>query len=795
MPNKIYPVDIGSQLQVETPNLGRASGGLGGRLPSLNLNPLVALQAKLAEKEYDARMKRILDRDASVSDILNSKKGANDINSFYGTEAQFNPYQEGILRKNMEAIQDVALNYSKQDVKSLSGYSDNEFRVKVDKLRNDPSVMGVLREAIELDAFTKANKGNAYHPVLKAKIDEIAHNEDGNTKGAWDYLHNADRYKLTEVDESKDIDALSKFAVDTISKTPVEGMIQTSKTMIPASTRSFIKQKYGKNFINDYEMGSSYTGDARAIPEGMTVDQYVDYRTEQMAKKYDAAVDKTLQSDPVFTHARATAEQEQRHQNALEQERVKNENAKDREKQRQENQLKIQEDKSERSKGFIEGLKNLGEDKAKRIKEKNPDLDDKAIVEASDKINKTGKSSADVEKEVAEKAREVRANVSSEVMAAKTENINTTIKDAKKNEVDGTFDKDVIFRIAGNDGDHSLAVESETPKKGFGKGPVGDSGASTIFEKATHQVIRGGKRYTQGYILTTNKKYYDDLPDYYKTSDYRKQTGVGKVSPEEMKKATNQPFQSGIGAPDYYRVPIEIEDGKLSSSYNGQRSLLAKKIAQLESKDSNIPNASKESNASGNYQFIPSTFKAVAKRNWDKLTQDEKDLVNQIPDDPKQDGKTYHSIMSQLEGLQHKLFREDWENYLSTEVDKIKKAGIGKDLPELALAYLVHHQGSSQAAIDYLKYPQASTIKDKDGLEGRLKEIKDMVEKDPDLGLGIGMLTGVNEDKVAWGAVPAVSPQAPSKINTDETQKQAQKEKPKVEGKKDTVKRKKIVFE
>lgn len=770
MPNKIYPVDIGSQLQVETPNLGRASGGLGGRLPSLNLNPLVALQAKLAEKEYDARMKRILDRDASVADILNSKKGANDINSFYGTEAQFNPYQEGILRKNMEAIQDVALNYSKQDVKSLSGYSDNEFRVKVDKLRNDPSVMGVLREAIELDAFTKANKGNAYHPVLKAKIDEIAHNEDGNTKGAWDYLHNADRYKLTEVDESKDIDALSKFAVDTISKTPVEGMIQTSKTMIPASTRSFIKQKYGKNFINDYEMGSSYTGDARAIPEGMTVDQYVDYRTEQMAKKYDAAVDKTLQSDPVFTHARATAEQEQRHQNALEQERVKNENAKDREKQRQENQLKIQEAKSERSKGFIEGLKNLGEDKAKRIKEKNPDLDDKAIVEASDKINKTGKSSADVEKEVAEKAREIRTNVSSEVMKTKTDQINTSIKNAKKKE-DGGFEGDVIFRVAGNDGDHSLAVESETPKKGFGKGPVGDSGASTIFEKATDQVIRGGKRYTQGYILTTNKKYYDDLPDYYKRSDYRKQTGVGKVSPEEMKKATNQPFQSGIGAPDYYRVPIEIAEPKTKTSLGF-----------------NIPDSLST--------FTTSTSTSLAGKN-----------NNPGNIRPKGDTNSFVKFNSLEEGFNAMV--EDLSKKISDDTPALiaSKKRRGREGQPTTIADLIEtwspreteteKTGNSNEVVDNyinsvsetLGVPSDTPIADLD-----VKELALALAKHEDPNVYEEVVTMLQKNTGGSSDVANKS-STPPKINTDETQKQAQKEKPKVEAKKDTVKRKKIVFE
>lgn len=767
MPNKIYPVDIGSQLQVETPNLGRASGGLGGRLPSLNLNPLVALQAKLAEKEYDARMKRILDRDASVSDILNSKKGANDINSFYGTEAQFNPYQEGILRKNMEAIQDVALNYSKQDVKSLSGYSDNEFRVKVDKLRNDPSVMGVLREAIELDAFTKANKGNAYHPVLKAKIDEIAHNEDGNTKGAWDYLHNADRYKLTEVDESKDIDALSKFAVDTISKTPVEGMIQTSKTMIPASTRSFIKQKYGKNFINDYEMGSSYTGDARAIPEGMTVDQYVDYRTEQMAKKYDAAVDKTLQSDPVWQHGAKWVEENQRHINALTQEQDRFNKDTFRDAARRKHEEEMDANKTARTEGFVEGLKKLGEDKLKALKEKNPDLDDKTLVAASEKVSKKDKTDADIKRAVEEKAREVRANVSSEVMDAKTENINTTIKDAKKNEVDGTFDKDVIFRIAGNDGDHSLAKESSLQTNNRKYPLPSDNYKITIFEKATDQVIRGGKRYTQGYILTTNKKYYDDLPDYYKTSDYKTQTGVGKVTPEKMKELTKEPLADA----DYYRVPIEIAEPKTKTSLGF-----------------NIPDSLST--------FTTSTSTSLAGKN-----------NNPGNIRPKGDTNSFVKFNSLEEGFNAMV--EDLSKKISDDTPALiaSKKRRGREGQPTTIADLIEtwspreteteKTGNSNEVVDNyinsvsetLGVPSDTPIADLD-----VKELALALAKHEDPNVYEEVVTMLQKNTGGSSDVANKS-STPPKINTDETQKQAQKEKPKVETKKDTVKRKKIVFE
>lgn len=767
MPNKIYPVDIGSQLQVETPNLGRASGGLGGRLPSLNLNPLIALQAKLAEKEYDARMKRILDRDASVADILNSKKGANDINSFYGTEAQFNPYQEGILRKNMEAIQDVALNYSKQDVKSLSGYSDNEFRVKVDKLRNDPSVMGVLREAIELDAFTKANKGNAYHPVLKAKIDEIAHNEDGNTKGAWDYLHNADRYKLTEVDESKDIDALSKFAVDTISKTPVEGMIQTSKTMIPASTRSFIKQKYGKNFINDYEMGSSYTGDARAIPEGMTVDQYVDYRTEQMAKKYDAAVDKTLQSDPVWQHGAKWVEENQRHINDLKEEQDRFNKDTTRDAARRKHDEEMSKAKTARTEGFVEGLKKLGEDKLKKIKEKNPDLEDNDIIAASEKINKKGKTEEDIKKLVEEKVRETRVNVSSEVMTAKTENINSVVKNAKKNEVDGTFDQDVTFRIAGNDGDHSLAKESSLQTTNRKYPLPSDNYKITIFEKATDQVIRGGKRYTEGFILTTNKEYYDSLPDYYKTAEYKKQTGVGKVSPEELKKVTKEPLADA----EYYRVPIEIAEPKTKTSLGF-----------------NIPDSLST--------FTTSTSTSLAGKN-----------NNPGNIRPKGDTNSFVKFNSLEEGFNAMV--EDLSKKISDDTPALiaSKKRRGREGQPTTIADLIEtwspieteteKTGNSNEVVDNyinsvsetLGVPSDTPIADLD-----VKELALALAKHEDPNVYEEVVTMLQKNTGGSSDVANKS-STPPKINTDETQKQAQKEKPKVETKKDTVKRKKIVFE
>lgn len=724
MPNKIYPVDIGSSLQVETPSLGRmgAMGGSGGR--GLNTNPLISLQAKLMEKEYDAKMKLILDRDATINDILNPTKGANDVASFYKIKAPINPYQEKILRGGLQEIHGIAQDYAKLGVKDLNTYATNDFRSKVDRIINREDIRGALREAGELEAFGKANANKQFHPVLKSAVVDIAHSEDGNTAEAWKKIQNSNQYELIPEENDKDVDNIAKFVTEKVVPREDLGLIDIESKYVPAAIKDYYKQKYRRNMVNDYEAGWAYTGDGKPIDKSLTVDQYIDQRSSEYATKYAGVVNHSLQANPEYSHRKKVEEENLRyvHNKAL------------------------SDEKSARTKGMTDAQLDMAKERSERIKSKNSDLKDKdKDIEIATKkvIKKEGETDADYEDRVVKEIRKVEIPISTQEASDIYNQIDKDLKSASQ-KTDGGFDKDYKIQVVGSGDSFWLKADETLPEDIYDvANPItgGRQDRRHILQDITGEVMKGGKKYATGTLITSDKNRFDQIPDYYKSVS----TGKSNVlTEEEKKKLEDQGYELEANV-DYYKVPVEIELDNKDSTYTGERTLLAKTIADLESQDSNIPNGD-GSNAYGHYQFMPGTFKELVKRNWDKLTDDEKRVIGTISDQ-----KSYAAAMDQLSGLQHKLVREDWDNELKQRVAEIRKSGEGKDLTDLELAYIAHHQGSSDAAIKYLKSPQSKSIEDKEGLVNRLAKVKEKIAKNPLLKESLDKLTELNETGVAFG--------------------------------------------
>lgn len=786
MPNKIYPVDIGTSLNIESPNVGRSIGS-GYKTPNLNLNPLISLQAKIAEKEYDARMKAIVNRDAAVEDIMNPFKGANDNSQYFGINGPLTKYHNTIANGVREKVSKVAEDFissGKTDMLSVS-----KFKQLADQLRNDPNINRVVRESEFLKQFGESTKNKELHPIAKAALDGILNSEDGNNlDDKFKTLQNWAGYEIINTDADKDFQSISKLTMDEAKQNPDLGMIQVTETVIPSAALAHVKRKYEQNYRNDYALGSAATGDNALVPEGMSLEDYIQRRAEIDSKPYIDTVKKTLLSDPILNNKHDKEMEEIRRVNSLAFQKQKAADDAEAARIRDAANKALSDAKTKRTENMTADQIAMSKAKTARIKGEDDTLDEEDIKEGLARTPKgAGESDKAHEGRVKDEITKVYIPTSSEKLKEYTDELNNKINSGKvNNEGKIVNDKgepieDVTFNIKGiNPKEQHSLIKEYTDEEDLltDSSMLGLLDRQTIFNGITGVEYRGGKKVYTGEIITKNQNYYDQLPDYYKVN------AKLELNDEEMKALEDKgvEFQDGV---KYYKIPIEIYPETKGSSYTGERSMLGKIIAFESSNDgnpTNVPNAEGASSAFGHYQYIRNTFlnefDSVRDKIKDMLPEGALEAIDQLPrniKDSPESRKAYHNFMKNFPEVQEIVFKEAHEPALIKAVGELRKEGVGKDLTDGELAYIIHHQGTNDKVKEFLA--DATKGIDRKGADGRLKKIKEFIKEHKEYGLDISTLSGTGDDGIAFSAKEAGKMQPPSK-EVEKLDKQATTEKP-----------------
>lgn len=173
------------------------------------------------------------------------------------------------------------------------------------------------------------------------------------------------------------------------------------------------------------------------------------------------------------------------------------------------------------------------------------------------------------------------------------------------------------------------------------------------------------------------------------------------------------------------KIPLTQAQAAAAQSSNQQpvdTADMAQTIGYLESGDSyTAKNA--DSTARGRYQFIDSTGLEIAQELGIAKTKEE--YLEKMKDPTFQD-KLFERQSEKIKKDSDAIF-----SILNSDNDKMeiakqriaKAAGLDsiEQIPQWVVNYLRHHQGSAQSAMNYLT-GDLSTVKDRVGLEGRIRE-------------------------------------------------------------------------
>ena len=416
--------------------------------------------------------------------------------------------------------------------KDLNSYATNDFRRKVDGIINREDVRGVLREVSELDAFREATKKTAFHPTLKAAVTDIINSDKADNSEAWKKINNASQYELINEEQDKDADNVAKFTVDKIIPREDIGLMEIEQKYVPEVIKKYYSQKYAKNVANDYEAGWSYTGDGRPINKSLTLDQYAEQRASEYADKYKGLVDKKLMQYPEYDHKKQM----------------------ERMLKQQEYNEKLNKMKKETVEAMTSAQKDMIDSKSKRLQEQNKDLTKEDAEKVQTQVPK-GKeeSNLDHEKRLDEKLKEVEVPVTTDRLTKITSTINEDLKSAKKKE-DGGYDKDYKVQVIGTDEPFWLKADDTLPADKYDIGNEWKGGRLDkrhIFEGIDKVVIRGGKKYGVGTLITMDEERIKKVPEYYKDS-------IDELTPDELSELEKQGYELESGA-TYKRIPVEVE--------------------------------------------------------------------------------------------------------------------------------------------------------------------------------------------------------------------------------------------